>query len=155
MNIYHPQTKFAKVMLSQVLVCPQGISFQEDLCLGVSVQGGLHPADLCLGVSVHRGSLSTGGLCPLGVSVGGLCPGGLCWGSLSTGGLCLGVSVQGDLYPGGVCLGGLCPEGISVKRSLSWGSLSRRPPYGNVQAVRILLECILVRTMHRAMSLSD
>ena len=32
-------------------------------------------------------------------------------------------------------------QGFSV-----WGSLSGRPPYGNEQAVRILLECILVQT---------
>ena len=54
------------------------------------------------------------------VFTGGLCPGG----SLSGGSL-WGFSVQG-----GLCL---------------WGSLSGRPLlYGNVRAVRILLECILV-----------
>ena len=82
--------KFAKVMFSQVFVCPQeGVSVQGVPVQGVSVQG----------VPVQ----------------GGLCPGG----SLSR-----EVSVQGGLCPG--------------------GSLSKRTPYGNVRAVRILLECILV-----------
>ena len=45
---YRPQTKFVKVMFSQVSVCPRGrgVSVQGDLCPGegVSVQGGLCPA---------------------------------------------------------------------------------------------------------------
>ena len=67
---------------------------------------------------------------------GGLCPRGLCLGwSLSTGSL-PGGSVQRRL-----CLGGsLCPVGVSVRGSL----LGDPPLYGNEQAVRILLECILV-----------
>ena len=57
-NFYRPQTKFAKVMFSQVFVCPQGgVSVQG----GVFVQGGLSPG----------GSLSGRGLCP----GGGLCQG--------------------------------------------------------------------------------
>ena len=60
-NIYRPQTKFAKVMFSQVLAV-HGV-----LCLGR-----LHP-----GGAPSRGSPSRrvsvhGGLCPWG-----LCPGGL------------------------------------------------------------------------------
>ena len=53
-SFYRPQTKFAKVMFSQMSVCPQG-----GLCPGeVSVQGGLcWERVLCLG-----------GLCPRGVS---------------------------------------------------------------------------------------
>ena len=69
--------------------------------------------------------LFTGGgeLCPGGLSVWGALSGGLCpGGSLSRGGLCL----EGGLYPGG-----LCQE-------------DPLPPYGKEQAVRILLECILV-----------
>ena len=82
-----------------------------------------HPQRSCGNVMFIRLSviLFTGqGLCP-----GGLCPGSLCpEGSLSRGSLCPG----GALYPGGL-----------------WGgSLSGRPPYGYVWAVRILLECILV-----------
>ena len=101
--------------------------------------------------------ISVQGLCPVGrglcpedwVSVqGGLCPGGLCSGR------CLpGVSVQEGLCPeGGVpCpVGrGLCPEdwaSVQGRGSLSGGLCPGRPapPYGNVQAERILLECILV-----------
>ena len=64
---YHPQTKFAKVMFSQVSVCPQGSSLSRgDLC----------PRGLCPGVVCVRGSLSGGGVSVQGrVSVQ--------WGSLS------------------------------------------------------------------------
>ena len=66
-----------------------------------------------------------GGLCPgvgsqsSGVSVQGssLCPGGV-------------VSFQGGLCPGG----GLCARGVSVRET---------PLYGNVLAVRILLNAFL------------
>ena len=91
---YRPQTKFAKVMFSQVFVCPKGggvsvVSVQGGLCPGrslsgvffggVSVQG-----DLCLG----RGSLSMG----IYVQAGGVsAQGGLC----SGGGLCPGGSLSG------------------------------------------------------------
>ena len=47
---------------------------------------------------------------------------------------------RGSLYLEGLCPGGLCPSGIFV-----WGvSVREAPSYGNVRAVRILLECILV-----------
>ena len=72
--------KFAKVMFSQVSVCPQGVS--------VSVQGGLSPG----GVSVHW-SLSRG-ISVQVVSVQGV--------SVQ------GVFVQGDLCPGGLSRGSLC-----------------------------------------------
>ena len=83
--------------------------------------------DVCLstGVSVQ------GGFCPEGSLSGGLCPGGLCPGvSLSREvSLSRGVSVWEDLC-----------SGISVQGGLCQGN----PPNGNVQAVCILLECILV-----------
>ena len=85
-----------------------------------------------------------------GVSVPAGTTGHMTRGSLSRwsggGGLCLGVSVQE-----GFCLGDLCPGGLCKVGSLSRGSLLGRPsrtetaPYGNERAVRILLECILVR----------
>ena len=106
--------------------------------------------------------LFTGGLCPGGISAqGGVCLDGclnrwvLCtrgWylsrgGSLSRRVSVQGVSVQREVsVQGSLCTeGGLCP-GESLYRgwSLSGGSLSGRPPYGNVRAVRVLLECILV-----------
>ena len=66
------------------------------------------------------------------------------------GGLCLGVSVQGGIsVQGGVSVqgvsvqGGLCLGGLS-RGSLSGRPPSRRPPYSNEQALRILLEYILV-----------
>ena len=69
------------------------------------------------GVSVRGVSVRGSGLCSRGISV---------W----------GLSVQR----------GLCPrEGLSPGGALPGGSLSGRPPpYVNVRAVRILLECILV-----------
>ena len=136
-NFYHPQMKFAKVMFSQLSVCPQkglglcpGGSLSEEVSLsrqvsiqGVSVQGSLCPGGLCPGgVSVQEGSLSGGslsrGVFIQGVSVQGslssrsLCPVGVSvWGvSVQGGPLCRGVSVYGGLYPG-----------VSV-----WGSLSGR-----------------------------
>ena len=74
--LYRPQTKFAKVMFSQVFVCPQG-------GVSVSVRGCLHPGGLCPG----------GGLCPWGsLSRGVSVQEGLCLvGSLSRVG---GVSVR-------------------------------------------------------------
>ena len=49
-NFYHPQTKFVKVMFSQVFVCPPG-----GLC-----PGGVSPGQ-------GGGFLSRVGLCPVGV----------------------------------------------------------------------------------------
>ena len=66
------------------------------------------------------GGVCAGGLCPpLYGNMQGLCPGG----SLSKGG---SLSM----------VGGGSAGGVSVRETL--------PPYGNVRAVRILLECILV-----------
>ena len=118
-HLYRSQTKFAKVMFSQVFVCPGEGSG------GVSVQGrSLSRGDLCPG----------GGLCPEGSqSSGGLCNvrtvhillecilvinlfSELCEGSVFTS-VCLstgGISVRGwgclcpggSLFrPGGFCLG--------------------------------------------------
>ena len=53
------------------------------------------------------------------------------------GSLSRGVSVKGVSVQGGLCPGDLCPGG-----SLSTGAVL--PRYGKEQAVRILLECILV-----------
>ena len=62
---YRPETMFAKIMFSQVFVCPQGRVFVQGVSVqGVSVKGVSVQEGLCPGVSV-RGSLS-GGLCPGG-----------------------------------------------------------------------------------------
>ena len=68
---YRPQTKFAKVMFSQVPVCPQG-----GLCpQGVSVQGSVSRGVSVQGVSVQGFSVQEG-LCPgESLSREGLCPG--------------------------------------------------------------------------------
>ena len=90
---------------------------------GVSVQGGF----------LSRGSLSRGG----SLSTGGLCLGG---------GVVQGVSVQGVSLQRGVSVQGfLCPEGGWV--SVRGGLCQRDPLYGKERAVRILLECILVRIL--------
>ena len=87
-NIYRPQTKFAKVMFSQVSVCTQGGS--QSLSGGVSIPGVSVPWGLCPGGSLG-GSL--GG----SVSKGGLCPGEpLSKGSLSRESMCGGVSCHRD-----------------------------------------------------------
>ena len=90
--------------------------------------------------SLSRGSLSRGSL--LAVSVyGSLSGGGSAWGGLCPGGSCPGGFLPRGSLSGGLCLGGLCPGG-----SLCWVCVREPPlpPYGNEQAVRILLECILV-----------
>ena len=95
-----------------------GVSVQ-----GVSVWGGF----TVQGGSLTRGSLFRRGSLSRGVSVQGVSVWGVyVWLSLSrvVGSLFRRVSVQG-----GLCLG---------------ESLLGRPPYSNEQAVRILLECILV-----------
>ena len=77
-----------------------------------------------------------------GVSVqGGLCPGGICLAGLSRheGVSVQGVSVCGSVQGGGICPGrGYLSRGVSVKET----------PYTvTLQAVCILLECILVRSL--------
>ena len=121
----------------------QGFYFISELHLSViPFTGGVFVQER--GVPVLGGLCSRrGGLC-MGVYFQGGC---LC---LEGGSLSMGVSVQG----GCLCLGrGLCPGEVSVqlRGTLSregdlcpGDSLSGRPPYGNVRAVRILLECILV-----------
>ena len=91
---------------------------------GSMSRGSLSRGSLSRGVSV-RGSLSRGFLFGGGYLSRVLCPGG----SLSRRSLSRGVSVQGSLGPGGSLSRGVCPG---------------RPPYSNVRAVCILLECILV-----------
>ena len=82
---YNPQTKFAKVMFSQVFVCPQG---------EVSVQGCLCPGDHCPWGSLSKGdSLSSGEEVPV-QGGGGLCPG------RSLSGLCPGWSLSGGSVSG-------------------------------------------------------
>ena len=87
---YRPQTKFVKVMFSQVSVCPQGGGL--GLCLGspsLGGRGGLCPGDLCSGGSLLRwGSLSRGIFVLRGLSGGFSVKGGsLSEGSLSRGSL--------------------------------------------------------------------
>ena len=99
-------------------------------CITAHMTGGL-----CLGVSVWD-SLS------IGVSVKGVSVWGVSvW----------GVSVQGVSVQTGVSVWGVSVGRVSVREvSIGGGSLSREvsvretPPYGNKQAVHILLECILV-----------
>ena len=109
---FRPQTKFEKVMFSQVSVCPQRGS--QSLSGGSPSLGGslsrssLSRVHLCAGGSLCRGSLS-----------GGLCPGR----SQSR-----GISVQGASLSRGVSAQGvLCQMGVSVCAGVSvWGSLSWR-----------------------------
>ena len=56
-----------------------------------------------------------------------------------------------SVQAGSLSRGGLCPGGVSVRRSLSRGVSVRKtplPPYGYVRAVRILLECILLYVVY-------
>ena len=95
-NIHHPQTKFAKVLFSQVSVCLRG-------------EGGLCPGGICpegvsvQGVSLSRESLSRGCLCP-----GSLCPRVSVWGVSVQGVSVQGVSVWGSLFRGSLSRVGLC-----------------------------------------------
>ena len=122
-NFYRPQTKLREDNVF------------TPLCH--SVQRGQVSVPACTTGHMTWGSLSSGGVF-------------VQWGSLSRGTLSRWVSVQGGLCPGGSLSGGLCPGGLCPGGSLSRGisvqegSLLGRPPYGNEQVVRILLECILV-----------
>ena len=84
-NFYRLQTNFAKVMFSQVFVCPQGwslLSREVSVQRGISAQKQVSVQGRCLcseGVSVQRECLSRqvcvqGGLCTRGFCPGGLCP---------------------------------------------------------------------------------
>ena len=55
--------------------------------------------------------------------------------SVHGGCLCPGVSLSGGSLSKGVSVEGVSVDGVSVRET---------PPYGKEQAVRILLECILV-----------
>ena len=141
-----PSIKPIYLFLSKVWFLPpatklrEGNSFTpvcDSVHRGVSVQGGVSAQGGSL--SKGEGSLSKGeGSLSKGegsLSKGDLCPGALCPRGVSVQGG--GVSVQGVSVQGGSLFRGqrgLCPG----------GSLSGRPLYGNVRAVRTLLECILV-----------
>ena len=75
-RIYHPQMKFAKVMFSQVSVCPQG-----------GMHGGGHAWQ---GAYVVGACMAGGRACMAGVCMAG----GMCgrWGHA-----CLGVCMAGDM----------------------------------------------------------
>ena len=116
-HCYRPQTKFAKVMFSLVVVCPQGGggSVHKGVSVGESLLGGL-----CLGGCLSRGVSVPGSLS------GGLCPRGLCAGGSMSG----GISVQG-----------VSVQGVSVQGSLSRGIFIT--VNGKERALCTLLECIL------------
>ena len=93
------------------------------------IAGGI-PACLAAGVCAIPACLAVGGACSQG---GGLLPGGgLLWGVPGPGGSAPG----GCLVQGSLLLGGVCSKGGA------WWRPPGRPP---LQAVRFLLECILVR----------
>ena len=71
MLYYRPQTKFAKVMFSQVPVCPLG----GDLCPGGVDRGGLCPNEgsLSKGEALFRGGVSV----PVRLRAGGTHPTGM------------------------------------------------------------------------------
>ena len=79
---------------------------------------------------------------------GSLCPGN--WVSVGVGVCPVGLSVQGALCPegslprGGSLSRGYLFTGVFVRGSRSRGLCQGDPLYGNVRAVRISLECILV-----------
>ena len=122
-------------------LCPGVVSVRGGSVWGVGSLSG--KKGLCPG----RGSLSGEG-----VSVWG---GGLC---LGRGSLSGGLYLEGSLSKGVVSVlegslskgGGLCPGGSLVQCGVSVqeGLCHRDPPYGNERAVRILLECILVRIVY-------
>ena len=112
---YHPQTKLAKVMFSQVFFCPQEWgSLSRGYLSGGSVQGrgSLSRGYLSGGFVQGRGSLSRGYLSGGLSRGGGICPGK----GVSVQGVSVWGSVQGRGYLSRG--GGYCPG----------GSLSRRPP---------------------------
>ena len=67
-HFYRPQTKFEKVMFSQMSVCPQAGRGDLGLCPGGSLSRGSLPGGLCPGRSLSGGRVSMGGLCLTGES---------------------------------------------------------------------------------------
>ena len=93
---YRPQTKFAKIMFSQVFVCPR----EGCLCPG----GSLSRRGLCPGTSLSKRVSVQRGLC-----LGGLCLGGRSLGSVQ------GVYIQGVSVreiPIWQCAGSTHPTGM-------------------------------------------
>ena len=117
---YRPQTKFAKVMFSQVSVCPQGGMHGRG--------GGLHGRGACMAGGVHGRGCSWQGVC----MAGGACVAGAgcVWqeGMLGRGGMHhRGCAWQGACMAEGVhgrgCArqGGLCGRGrVCVAGGYAW-----------------------------------
>ena len=128
---------------SASLLLPPATKLRQSLGLCLR-RGGLCLGGLCPGVSVQ--GVSVRGVSILGVSVQGMSLQGVSVGgspreSISRGVSVLGVSAQGMSLPRRC----LCPGGSLSEGSLSGESLPQRhPQYGNMRAISILLECILV-----------
>ena len=148
----------------------KGSLYPEGLYLGGLYPGlGSLSRGLCLWGLYPRGSLSGEvSVWQVSVQVEGLCPGVSVWKFLSGGYLFRWLGRALDMASGGrVCShtrwlmelvlgtlsrsvsvkgGGLPVWGVSIQEGdlCQWGLCQERPPYGNVRAVCILLECILV-----------
>ena len=126
-NFYRPQTKFAKIMFSQVSVCPRGRGVHGTGSMygrGHAWQVGCVWQRVCMAGGVH-GRGCAWGACMAGEE----CVAG--WGHAWR-----GHAWQGDVYGrvggGGMHGRGVCGgEGVQERQLLQW-------------AVRILLECIRV-----------
>ena len=154
LHYYRPQQSCGKVMFLHLCV----ILFTGVISVPACTTGHMTMRGLCPGGSLSRRSLSRG-VCHsvhMGGSLSQHAPQVIWpWGESVRGEESLSRrSLSGGSLSRDLCLGGLC-LGISVWGSLSRGSLSRgasvqggsvrdTPLYGNEQAVRILLECILV-----------
>ena len=104
--LYRPQTKFAKVIFSQVSVCSQG--------------GGVHGKGVCM----------AGGMCGRGACMAGGCA---CQGCMHGWGVCMsgghawqGACMTGGMHGTGVCVAG----GVWLTRGHAWqgGAWHAHPP---------------------------
>ena len=157
---YRPQTKFAKVMFSQVSVCPQGGMHGRGGGLawqGACIAGGVHGRGhawqrVCMAGGVHgRGACVAGAGC---VWQGGMHRRGCAWqgACMAEGVHGRGCAQQGACVAGAGCVwqGGMHGRGACVVGACMVGVCVYHAPLtcGQYAGVCILLECILVILCH-------
>ena len=156
-RFYRPQTKFAKVMFLQVSVCPRLVWCVWGACMvgtfvvgGVHGRGGMHGRGMGGGGHAWQGACMAGGMYGRGHAWWGVCRVGACMaeGAYMAGGVHRGHAWWGACMAGDMHGGGHAWQGVHSGGGHAWqwgnGWQILRDTV-NERAVRILLECILVR----------